>query len=168
MDEDLLLIENPTITLRNESQGADRFLWSFGDGTTSSEKDPVHQYLVVGYRKVLLEAINDQGCTDTISRQVAIAMVRLHTPNAFSPNAVNPIDREFKLFSNGVMEKGYHLKIMSRWNDVIFECKNEVRGWNGQLSNGRMAPPGNYIWILEFVDFLGKAHRQTGTVMVVY
>ncbi|HWR99311.1 MAG TPA: gliding motility-associated C-terminal domain-containing protein, partial [Prolixibacteraceae bacterium] len=134
----------------------------------SVEKDPVHTYTVVGYRNVLLEAINNLECSDTVSHHVSIALVKLYTPNAFSPNAVNQIDREFKLYANGVMEEGYHLKIMSRWNDVIFECKDEILGWNGQLSNGTMAPPGNYIWILEFTDFLGKGHRQMGTVMVVY
>ncbi len=168
MDQDMLFIENPTVTFQNESQGADHFMWNFGDGTTSVEKDPVHQFKVVGYLTVLLEALNSIGCSDTVSGKVSIALQKLYTPNAFSPNAVNEIDREFKLFSSGVMEKGYHLKIMSRWNDVIFECKNEIRGWNGELSNGMMAPPGNYIWILEFTDILGKAHRQMGTVMVVY
>jgi hypothetical protein len=97
-----------------------------------------------------------------------VVLRKIFTPNAFSPNAVNLIDREFKPFSNGIMESGYHLKILSRWNDVVFECKNEIKGWDGKLSNGTYAQPGNYIWILEFVDFLGKSHRQMGTVMLVY
>ena len=167
MDHDLFLSVNPFVHFFNESSDADNYLWSFGDGISSVEKDPVHQYKVVGTRNVLLEARNSFGCIDTASHKVSIALVKIFTPNAFSPNAINQIDREFKLYSNGVREEGYHLKILSRWNDVVFECKNEIKGWDGKLSNGSMAQPGNYIWILEFIDFLGKAHRQMGTVTLI-
>jgi hypothetical protein len=97
-----------------------------------------------------------------------VGLSKIYTPNAFSPGAVNPVDREFKLFSNGVVAEGYHLKILSRWNDVVFECHNEIKAWDGKLINGTMAQSGNYIWILEFTDFLGRKHRQMGSVMLVY
>ncbi len=167
MDQNIFLTVNPTVSFFNESVGADQYIWRFGDGMTSVEKDPVHQYKAVGSLKVLLEAANNFGCIDTTSGNVSVALTRIYPPNAFSPNAENQIDREFRLYSNGVMAKGYHLKILSRWNDVVFDCKNEIKGWDGKLSDGSTAQPGNYIWILEFIDFLGKAHRQTGTVTLI-
>ncbi|HZK87931.1 MAG TPA: gliding motility-associated C-terminal domain-containing protein, partial [Anaerovoracaceae bacterium] len=64
--------------------------------------------------------------------------------------------------------EGYHFTIISRWNDIVFEAKEEIKGWNGQMQNGSPAPAGNYVWILDFSDFLGRRHRQTGTVTLVY
>jgi hypothetical protein len=102
-------------------------------------------------------------------RKIApLAFEQIYAPNAFSPNAANSKDREFKLFRSGVLEDGYHLRIMSRWNDVVFECKDEIKGWDGKLSNGISAQPGNYVWILNYIDYLGRGHRQLGTVTLIY
>jgi PKD repeat protein len=37
------------------------YLWDFGDGGTSTEKDPVHQYTAVGKYTVKLTATNAYG-----------------------------------------------------------------------------------------------------------
>ena len=166
--EKMLSNEKPVATFINQSLGADYYTWDFSDNKMSHEKDPIHRFEVVGIRRILLESANKFGCTDTISGEVMIALNNIFAPNAFSPNAANPVDREFFPWCNGVIEKGYHLKIMSRWNDVVFECRDILKGWNGQLSNGSMAPPGNYVWILNFQDFQGKSHNQSGTVALVF
>ncbi|MCX6221575.1 MAG: gliding motility-associated C-terminal domain-containing protein [Bacteroidia bacterium] len=164
----ILSNENPVATFTNESAGADHFLWTFGDGLFSHIKDPTHKYTAVGPRQVLLESINEFGCSDTISDEVIISLLKIFVPNSFSPAAPNPVDREFFPYCNGVLQKGYHLKIVSRWNDVIFETKNELKGWDGRLSDGSFAPAGNYIWLLYYEDFLGKFHYQNGTVTLIF
>ena len=168
VSQHLFYLENPSVSFLNESQAADRYVWNFGDGTTTADKNPVHSYTMAGNRTVTLEAANGFGCSDTTSTQIAIAMTKIYAPNAFSPNATNLPDREFKLYANGVIAKGYHLKIISRWNDVVFECKNLISGWDGRLPDGSMAQPGTYIWILEFNDFMGKSHRQEGSVVLIF
>src|SRR5659263_668672 len=100
--------------------------------------------------------------------KIARCFYPIFPPNAFSPNATNENQREFKLGSNGIATEGYHFTIISRWNDIVFEAKEEIKGWNGQMQNGSPAPAGNYVWILDFSDFLGRRHRQTGTVTLVY
>ena len=168
IDQKILSNENPTATFTNQSIGADHYLWNFDDGLISRLKDPVHKYNLVGPRRVLLESGNQFGCKDTTSDVVMIELSRIFPPNAFSPSAPGKVDREFFPYSNGVLEKGYHLKIISRWNEIIFETKDLLKGWDGLLSNGSRAPEGTYIWILNFDDFLGKAHRQNGTITLVY
>lgn len=106
-------------------------------------------------------------CSDTISHKILIAYDRLFPPNAFSPNAPNNVDREFRLYYEGVAPDNYHLRILNRWNDIVFET-GEVTGWNGQMVSGVPAPSGVYIWILDFNDYLGRRHRQTGTVTLFY
>jgi hypothetical protein len=164
----ILYNEDPLAVFTNQSVGADQFLWNFDDGLISRLKDPTHQFKVVGPRRVLLESINQFGCSDTISDVIMVALNKIFVPNAFSPNSPNAVDRQFFPWCNGVNEKNYHLRIISRWNDVVFESKNELKGWDGRNTDGSFAPAGNYIWILSFEDFLGKFHKQNGTVTLIF
>ena len=168
MDHDIVYNDMPQVSFSDQSTSAVNYLWDFGDGTHSREKDPIHSYAVVGKRKVLQTVYNQFDCQDTISGNVLVAFNRIFAPNAFSPNASNAIDRVFLLASEGIRQEGYHLSILSRWSDVVFECKNEVKPWDGKMSNGNFAPAGNYIWILECFDFLGRPHRQSGSLTLLF
>ncbi len=168
MDNTTVYNDKPTVNFSNLSSGADTYLWDFGDESTSDVKDPAHYFIATGYRTVLLEAFNEFLCSDTVTHQLLVAFDRIFPPNGFSPNAPDLVDREFKLGSDGIASEGYHLTILSRWNDLVFEARNEIKGWNGQMPDESLAPAGTYIWILNFTDFLGRRHRQTGTVTVVY
>jgi PKD repeat protein len=58
-----------TCTFLDESEDEDGTIvswqWSFGDGATSSEQNPVHTYATKGHRDVLLTVTDNQGATDT-------------------------------------------------------------------------------------------------------
>jgi hypothetical protein len=147
---------------------ASKWLWSFGDSTSAVVKNQVHYYTAKGYRTIQLNVSNEYDCKDSVSHRVLIAFDRLFPPTGFSPNAPDPIDRVFLLNSKGIRTEGYHFTVRSRWDDLVFEANNEIKGWDGRLKNGSFAPPGSYVWLLDFVDFLGSLHRQTGVVTLVY
>ena len=168
MDHDIVYNDAPQVSFFDQSVDAVNYYWDFGDAIHSREKNPVHSYAVVGKRKVIQTVSNQFDCQDTTSKAVLIAFNRLFAPNAFSPSAPAEIDRVFLLSSEGIKKEGYHLTILSRWNDIVFECRNEVKGWDGRMSNGNFAPAGNYIWILECSDFLGRPHRQSGSLTLVF
>ena len=168
MDNKIVYNDKPTVNFLNGSSGDKEYLWNFGDGSTSDLKDPSHDFKVTGHRTISLEVFNEFQCSDTISQKLLVAFDRIFPPNAFSPNAPNIVDREYKLGSEGIATEGYHLTILSRWNDIVFEAKDEIKGWNGQMQNGSFATAGTYVWILDFSDFLGRRHRQTGTVTLIY
>ena len=168
MDRDLVYNDNPTVNFTDQSIAAENIYWDFGDGKHSRLKSPTHSYDVVGKRMVLQTVFNQFECQDTTSKKVLVAFNKIFAPNAFSPNANADIDKNFLLSSAGIVKEGYHMLIISRWNDVVFECKNEIKGWDGRMANGDFAPAGNYIWILECTDFLGLPHRQTGSLTLVY
>ena len=163
-----LSIGNLEAVFANQSVDAVHYKWTFDDGSISELKDPTHKYEGVGRRRVFLESTNQYGCSDTISEEIIVPLYKIYTPNAFSPRALNVADREFFPYANGVIEQGYHLKILSRWDEIIFESKDKLKGWNGYLSDGSLAPVGSYIWLLYYEDFLGKYHYQSGTVTLVY
>ncbi len=50
-----------TITFTNTSTGADSYSWDFGDGATSTLKDPVHTYASAGVYTVKMTATNANG-----------------------------------------------------------------------------------------------------------
>lgn len=61
------------VTFKNNSTGAGlTYQWSFGDGNTSTLKDPVNNYTNPGTYTVRLIIRNPSGCTDTITKQNAI------------------------------------------------------------------------------------------------
>ena len=49
------------VTFTNYSQNATSYSWAFGDGNTSTDKDPVHTYGAAGEYTVVLTATNDEG-----------------------------------------------------------------------------------------------------------
>jgi PKD repeat protein len=53
----------------NTSTGADRYVWDFGDGTTSEEENPTHLYRDRGTFTVTLRAINKWGYVKTLQSQ---------------------------------------------------------------------------------------------------
>ncbi|MEI6139405.1 MAG: PKD domain-containing protein [Mariniphaga sp.] len=168
MDHTIVYNDLPDVAFTDKSIGAKDYFWEFGDNTTSVLQNPLHHFVKMGHLKVLLEVANEYQCTDTTSQNVLVAFDRLFPPNAFSPNSPKPVDREFRLGSEGMNTEGYYFRIINRWNDIVFEARNEMKGWNGQMSNGSYAQPGVYLWLLEYTDFLGRHHKQTGTVTLIY
>ncbi len=60
------------VTLNNNSIGGNTYLWSFGDTESSTLINPVHTYQNQGIFKVMLNAYNTIGCSDTISARVYV------------------------------------------------------------------------------------------------
>ncbi|MEN8116292.1 MAG: PKD domain-containing protein [Bacteroidota bacterium] len=164
-----VLISDPEIVFENESSGATAYEWDFDDSSFfSTEENPAHRFSGMGFYNVRLSAFNDYGCLDSISHQVAVAFDKLYPPNAFSPNAPNEEDREFRIYSEGVSDEGYQLFIFNRWGEVIFESQSQHNGWDGKMRNGNFAPAGIYTWVLKYYDFRDEKHKQQGVVTLLF
>lgn len=58
-------VEENTVTFKNQTEGqVDEYLWSFGDGQTSNEENPVYTYTEGGDYIVSLLARNAQGANE--------------------------------------------------------------------------------------------------------
>ncbi|OQP40763.1 hypothetical protein A4H97_14180 [Niastella yeongjuensis] len=51
---------------------ASSFLWDFGDGTTSTQENPIHTYTSTGQYNISLKSVNSNGCTGSVTRVKAI------------------------------------------------------------------------------------------------
>lgn len=63
---------NEMVGFTSESIGALTWNWSFGDGGTSTDKQPTHQYLTSGTYTVKLVISGIFGCKDSISQTVTV------------------------------------------------------------------------------------------------
>ncbi len=57
-----------TVRFTNSSAGATSYLWTFGDGTTSTLANPVHTYTALGNYSVKLVCTNAVGCTNSLTK----------------------------------------------------------------------------------------------------
>ncbi len=115
--------------------------WDFGDGTRSSEENPIHTYDSIKPYTVQLVVTNTLGCTDTL-RQRFDLNVHLELPTAFSPNGDGENDR-LVLIHNGIKEL-YEFKVFNRWGQLVFDGDRVNRQWDGYL-NGQMQNTGVYV-----------------------
>ena len=67
-------VNNQTVTFTS-IETADSYAWDFGDGTTSTLKDPVKQYSAKGTYTVTLEVTNDDVVTRTTTEPVIIKSI---------------------------------------------------------------------------------------------
>jgi PKD repeat protein len=160
-------LEHPDISFSNQTEGAVSYLWDFGDGTTSEEKNPLHKYTEIGEYQVVMQAATDFGCTDTITSRVKIIPFSFFTPNAFRPDSELPENRIFQPIKEGIDPENYQFQIFNRVGSTVFETKNPGIGWDGKMPNGTSAEPGVFVWIVKYSDIQGYGHLQKGTVMLV-
>ena len=78
------------------SDSADQWLWSFGDGTSSTSQNPQHIYIDSGYLNVQLVAYNN-GCPDTL---IIENYIHILAPIANFTTIKNCADRRVKTFVN--------------------------------------------------------------------
>ena len=60
------------ITFNNQSDSATSYIWNFGDNSTSTEIDPIHEYADSGNYIISLNAYNDFMCADSIKKVFAL------------------------------------------------------------------------------------------------
>ena len=84
------------VTFTNFSQNATTYNWEFGDGETSTEKDPVHIYTTGGNYKVKLTAKNAANATAIFDQTIEIK-----DPNSALGLLAGESSKTWKLFREG-------------------------------------------------------------------
>ncbi len=157
-------IENTITRFTNLSIGANRYLWDFGDGESSTAVNPSHLYNATGVYKATLYAFNVADCVDSITLDVPI-LIRplLDVPNAFTPG---------RFGKNGIVKvEGFGIgkmswKIYNRWGQVVFSTSDRTQGWDGTF-RGQVQAMDVYTYTLdaEFTD--GTKVRKTGDITLL-
>jgi len=160
---------NPPITntptqFTNLSTGATHYLWNFGDGQSSTQENPIYQYISTDNFNAQLIAYNQYECTDNITLVVRTLIdPLLDLPNAFTPG---------RFGENGVIKvKGFGIskldwKIYNRWGQLVFQSNSIYRGWDGTFK-GKLQPMDVYAYTLEANLTNGQFVKKTGDITLI-
>ena len=138
--------------------------WDFGDGSTSGQMEPVHQYNEEGEYDISLTVIDDFGCETSYSLANAIRVtkhVAVYVPNAFTPNG-DGLNDEFFVVPRLVTD--LTIDIYDRWGKLIYRSDNPNFRWGGVDADGQPLPEGVYTWVINAIEFNGERIKQNGTI----
>ena len=143
---------DPIVNFTNGSSGAVNYEWDFGDGNTSNEINPSHQYESTeeGLYTVQLIALSQYGCSDTAYAIIEVQEdLIFYVPNTFTPDNDNYNETFQPVFTSGFDPYDFNLLIFNRWGEILFESNNANIGWDGTYG-GKIVKDGTYIWKIEF------------------
>jgi gliding motility-associated-like protein len=161
----------PRVELKNKSERAIRYMWSFGDGSIpSQETAPTYTYEgKPGEYSIRLIAIsNGVNCTDAAVRTVEIPEELIYyVPNTFTPNGDANNNTFQPVFTSGYDPQDYTFLIFNRWGDLVFESHDAKIGWDGTYS-GNFVGNDTYTWKLEFKEKkTEKRHSKIGVANLI-
>jgi gliding motility-associated-like protein len=156
----------------NLSDGATTFHWNFGDGSTSSERSPFHEYRYPGVYDVTLVVSNENGCSDEHHIKSAAIVAeggKILVPNAFTPSGGGNIlsagmNDYFNPLAEGIVE--FHMQIFNRWGELLFETNALEPGWDGTY-RGKLCKQDVYVYKIKakFID--GETIEKIGDVTLI-
>lgn len=149
----------------SESRDADAFLWNFGDGNTSTDRDPEHTYRTDGNFDVSLTVFKSSVCSaSTTQGQFMISANNiLFIPNTFTPNN-DALNDEFVISMTNI--RTYRIQIFNRFGVPMFVSEDLFNHWNGNFRN-EPSPVGTYYYLIDASDFNGNIIKKTGSVTIL-
>ena len=156
--------ENTPTNFINTSTGAIKYFWSFGDGDTSLQINPIHQYMQTASFPACLTAINAFGCADSICQRVSsIILPLVDIPNAFTPNNDGTND---VIFVRGFGIEKMNLMIFNRQGKLVFQSASQNIGWDGKYK-GQLQPFDAYAYVLEVQFADGNRVTKKGDITLL-
>ncbi len=150
------------ILFTSKSPAGVTHLWDFGDNGSSTDRNPVHNYLSPGDYNVSMTINTTSICPTTITTNVqspSDGFYTLYIPNSFTPNG-DGNNETFKIISE-IPCDNYTLQIFNRWGEEVFKTDDPINvEWDGNF-NGQIAEEGVYVYLLR-----GTKAQKTGHVIL--
>ncbi|MFM1931339.1 MAG: hypothetical protein RL226_642 [Bacteroidota bacterium] len=155
----------PNVTVTDLSVGSVQCYYNFGDGGSSDECDLEYSYTGSGLFDVFQTVVNEYGCTDIATGQVAVEGHLFFAPNSFTPNddGINDV-----WLPSVIGASEYELTIYNRWGEVIFFTTDPFEPWLGNVHGGdHYAQDGQYVYYVKMHDLLKLPHEFTGHIILI-
>lgn len=166
LPDTVMLPSQPIHCYNNSSEDGEFFLWDFGDGATSDEENPEHQYNAEGIYTIKLNVISENKCVDSLSLLSEVVVLpegKVELPNAFTPNGDGKNDI-FMPISKSV--KTFKMEIFNRWGELVFSTNDINNGWNGTYQ-GKVSMQDVYVWKAEGVYLNGEPFDIGGSITLL-
>jgi len=162
-----IFLYQATVNFINQSSGViAENSWDFGDGNSSTVKNPRHTYVDTDiYTVTLIVYDPHRACPDTATLNYeVIPNGTIFVPTAFSPNGDGTND-EFFVGGEGILS--LQCIIFDRWGKVIMTLNKQQDTWNGLDLHGKAVPEGVYTYKLDATLNDGHVLNRGGTVTIV-
>ncbi|MGD0342945.1 MAG: PKD domain-containing protein, partial [Bacteroidales bacterium] len=174
---DNAVLPNDEIFFHNYSSDAIKYVWDFGDGSSSELFEPIHLYKKSGRYNIKLVVSTEYGCSDSVIVKNAFSESGnyINFPNAFIPNLNGPSTGYYSTKSDEASQvfhpvsstvSDYQLRIFSRSGILIFESNDINLGWDGYYK-GQLCDPGVYIWKVRGNYLNGEPFTKMGDVTLL-
>ena len=157
--------DDVNMVITNCTQGNNSYFWDFGDGVTSTETHPTHEYTDPGRYSVVMVASDDYNCIDSL-RQDYVINGPVYLANAFTPNG-DGINDEMCIFGKTIQEKEFLWAIYDRHGSLVFISYNPSICWDGTLLNGKDAKSGVYVYRIKYKDVNGNYFERDGNITLI-
>jgi gliding motility-associated-like protein len=150
-------------TFTDVTANAAFYYWDFGDGNTSTEKNPAHKFLKEGNHSVVLTLNGESQCADSVLNNVNTEFPlgeKIYIPNTFTPNGDGVND----IFIASIYRpcEIYSITIFNRWGQKVFFSDDAANfNWDGSF-NGEKLAEDVYVYILESGNT-----RQQGSITIL-
>ncbi len=184
----VVFVNDEKVRMFNLTQGADSYLWEFGDGDTSKVEEPYHKYMEEGVYDITLWAyvhnvVNNETitCSDKFVLHPGVTVEpsgQLRFSTVFTPNLNGEIEMDHlptggveidQFFFPPVRDKvvDYKLQIFNRLGVLIFESHDINKPWNGYYQH-KLCQQGVYVWYVEGKYANGKPFKKVGDVTLLH
>lgn len=169
----ILLVNNDTSVVVRQplqliAQGAERYEWQ---PPVLLNRNDIPNPLFISYSpadnlqyKVI--GFDAWGCSDSanVNIRVYASGPSIFVPNAFTPNN-DGLNEGLKPILAGIRQLVF-FRIYNRYGQMVFETATDKLAWDGSL-NGKAQPSGNYVWMVNAIDFEGKVIQQKGSAILI-
>ena len=157
-------IYDSKITFIDQSIIANQWFWNLGDGATSIESNPIHNYADSGFYLVTLYMENVYGCRDTTKKTVRIKPTyAIWIPNTFTPDG-DGINDYF--FVDGYGIKELQTFVFDRWGMLLFDGYFLDSKWSG-IYKGKMSQEDVYVYKIRAKDVFNEWHEYIGKITLL-
>jgi gliding motility-associated-like protein len=145
------------LELTNTSSGSNSYTWDFGDGASSTEINPEHNFTAnLNGHVITLTAYSQFLCESSATIEILFNNgLVYYIPNTFTPDQDEHNQTFIPIFTSGFDPYNYEMLIFNRWGHVIFETHDIERGWDGLFGeDGRTVSTGTYTYkiIVKFTE----------------
>jgi gliding motility-associated-like protein len=161
--DSVIKLNTPT-RLLNTSSNEISWNWDFGNQSYSVEESPSVIYDIEGNYIVSLQVLNNEGCSDTISKAVSVInSLVLYIPNTFTPNGDFKND---KFNVSALNYTDFEMNIHNYYGTKMFSTTDPLIGWDGTYK-GRSVQEGTYVVSIFAIDVFGRVYKRNKNIILL-
>ncbi len=161
---------DPVAYFTNGTIGANGYLWFINDEPMGSTTDLRHEFPaeIGDTYGVCLVALASAQCMDTVCKYITVDDgLALWVPNTFTPNTDDK-NEGFVPVVSGIDERFYLFEVYDRWGLRVFQSDVPGEAWDGNGTDGSLAPQDVYVWKVRVKDaYSGERIERIGHVTLL-